>query len=102
MKRFPLLSMRSYLCQGARGVRVWRQLPSPQPRPSIVTAPPLRVLLVSHQHRRVQGLCQEGPAEPVAAGLNRAPLATSRPAQRRRPGFAGREKAARHGLMQQQ
>lgn len=41
----------SYLYQGARGVRVRRQLPSPQPRPRVVTAPPLRVLLVSPVQR---------------------------------------------------
>ena len=62
----------SYLCQGARGVRVRRQLPSPQSRPPIVTAPPLRVLLVSPrpEDTRAVYLDHRVSAQPVVEALN--------------------------------
>jgi hypothetical protein len=61
-----------YLFQGARGVRVRRQLPSDTQRPPMVTQPPLRVLLVSPrpQDDRAAYLDHRVSAQPVVEALN--------------------------------
>ncbi|VAW85992.1 hypothetical protein MNBD_GAMMA18-133 [hydrothermal vent metagenome] len=42
-----LHNQRSYLFQGADGVRVRRQLPNRDPQPALITDPPIRILMLS-------------------------------------------------------
>src|SRR5262249_46202533 len=61
-----------YLFQGARGVRVRRQLPGRAARPPVATAPPLRVLLISPRPEddRAAYLDHRASAQPVVEALN--------------------------------
>jgi tetratricopeptide (TPR) repeat protein len=61
-----------YLFQGARGVRVRRQLPGSTAQPPLLTQPPLRVLLVSPrpEDARAAYLDHRASARPVVEALN--------------------------------